>query len=109
MANVLKPYGPDWQKILIRGNAAFVFCLHQLTPEDLFEHTPLLLADRVVMLFEGRIDNRSELSEALGIAAPDLHSMPDSLIVLRLFDRWGERAFERLVGAFAIIVMDLQD
>ena len=35
MANVLKPYGPDRQKILMRGNAAFVFCLHQLTPEDL--------------------------------------------------------------------------
>ena len=35
MANVLKPYGPDRQKILVRGNAAFVFCLHQLTPEDL--------------------------------------------------------------------------
>ena len=37
MANVLKPYGPDRQKILIRGNAAFVFCLHKLTPEDSFE------------------------------------------------------------------------
>ena len=34
MANVLKPYGPDRQKILTRGNAAFVFCLHYLTPED---------------------------------------------------------------------------
>ena len=45
----------------------------------------------------------------LGIAASELHSMPDSLIALRLFDRWGERAFERILGDFAIIVMDLQD
>ena len=109
MANVLKPYGPDRQKTLVRGNAAFVFCLHQLTPEDRFEHQPLLLANRFVMLFDGRIDNRSELSDALGIAASDLHSMPDSMIALRLFDRWGERAFERILGDFAIIVMDLQD
>ena len=109
MANVLKPYGPDRQKILARGNAAFVFCLHQLTPEDLFERQPLLFANRFVMLFDGRIDNRSELGEALGIAASELHSMPDSMIALRLFDRWGERAFERIVGVFAIIVMDLQD
>jgi asparagine synthase (glutamine-hydrolysing) len=109
MANVLKPYGPDRQKILTRRSAAFVFCLHQLTPEDLFERQPLLLANRFVMLFDGRIDNRSELGGTLGIGAHELHLLPDSMIALRLFDRWGERAFERIVGAFAIIVMDLQD
>ena len=46
VANVLKPYGPDRQKTLVRSNAAFVFCLHQLTPEDLFEQQPLVLANR---------------------------------------------------------------
>jgi asparagine synthase (glutamine-hydrolysing) len=109
IASVLKPYGPDWQKILTRGNAAFVFCLHQLTPEDSLELQPLRLDDRFVMLFDGRIDNRSELSEMLGISASELRSMPDSMLALRLFDRWGERAFERIVGPFAIIVMDFQD
>ena len=61
------------------------------------------------MLFDGRIDNRSELGDTLGISTSELHSMPDSMIALRLFDRWGERAFERIVGVFAIIIMDLQD
>jgi asparagine synthase (glutamine-hydrolysing) len=109
LANVLKPYGPDRQKTLLRGNAAFVFCLHHLTPEDLFERQPLLISNRFIFLFDGRIDNRSELSETLGIAAPELALMPDSMIASRLFDRWGERAFERILGDFAIIVMDLQD
>jgi asparagine synthase (glutamine-hydrolysing) len=109
VANVLKPYGPDRQKILMRSNAAFVFCLHQLTPEDLFEQQPLVLANRFIMLFDGRIDNRLELGESLNITASCLHSMPDSMIAMRLFDRWGERAFERILGDFAIIVMDLQD
>ena len=93
----------------MRGNAAFVFCLHQLTPEDLFEQQPLVLANRFVMLFDGRIDNRLELSETLNITANDLHLMPDSVLAMRLFDRWGEHAFERILGDFAIIVMDLQD
>jgi asparagine synthase (glutamine-hydrolysing) len=109
MANALTPYGPDRQKIFTRGNAAFVFCLHKLTPEDAFEVQPLFLADRFIMLFDGRIDNRSELGGTLGISTSDLRSMPDSMIALRLFDRWGERAFERIVGVFAIIVMDLKD
>src|SRR5215475_7328423 len=104
MANVLKPYGPDRQRVLARGNAAFAFCLHQLTPEDLFERQPLLFANRFIMLFDGRIDNRSEVGEALGIAASELQSIPDSMIALQLFDRWGERAFERIVGVFAIII-----
>src|SRR5688572_4894044 len=109
LANVLKPCGPDRQKTLVRGNTAFVFCLHNLTPEDIYERQPLLFANRYIILFDGRVDNRSELSEALGIAASDLHSLPDSGLVLRLFDRWGERAFERIVGVFAIIVMDLEN
>ena len=109
MANVLKPHGPDRQKILTLGKAAFVFCLHKFTPEDTFETQPLLLADRFVMLFDGRVDNRSELGAILGISSSDLSSMPDSMIVLRLFDHWGERAFERIVGVFSIIVMDLRD
>jgi asparagine synthase (glutamine-hydrolysing) len=108
MANVLKPYGPDQRKTLIRRNAGFAFCLHRLTPEDFFEHQPLVFANRFVMLFDGRIDNRSELSAVLGISAPELHSMPDSMIACRLFDRWGERAFERIVGVFASIIMDLR-
>ena len=109
MANVLKPYGPDRQKIVTHGSAAFVFCLHKLTPEDSFEYQPLFFADRFVLLFDGRIDNRSELGKLLNISTTELHSMPDSIIAFRLFDRWGERAFEQIIGVFAIIIMDLQD
>ena len=109
MANVLKPHGPDCQKILSLSNAAFVFCLHKFTPEDNFEVQPLFLAKRFVMLFDGRIDNRSELGNILGMSVSELNATPDSTIAIRLFARWGERAFERIVGPFAIIVMDLRD
>ena len=109
MANVLMPYGPYRQKTLVHGNAAFIFCLDNLMPEDTYERQPLFLADRFVLLFDGRIDNRSELGDILNVSTSDLHSMPDSMLALRLFDRWGERAFERIVGVFAIIIMDLQD
>jgi asparagine synthase (glutamine-hydrolysing) len=61
------------------------------------------------MLFDGRIDNRAELGNILGIPTSELNLMPDSMIAIRLFGRWGERAFERIVGVFAIIIMDLQN
>ena len=72
MANVLKSYGPDRQKIVMHGSAAFVFCLHKLTPEDSLEFQPLFVADRFVLLFDGRIDNRSELGNLLNIATTEL-------------------------------------
>jgi asparagine synthase (glutamine-hydrolysing) len=109
MANVLRPYGPDQQRILIRRNAAFAFCLNKLTTEDNFEVQPLLIANRFVTLFDGRIDNRSELSKILGMTASELRSTPDSMLAFRLFDRLGSLAFERIVGVFAIIIMDLEN
>ena len=109
MANVLKSYGPSRQETLVHGNAAFIFCLDKLLPEDIYERQPLLLANRFVLLFDGRIDNRPELGDILRISTNDLSVIPDSMVVQRLFDRWGERAFEQIVGAFAIIIMDLQD
>lgn len=108
LADALKPYGPDQQGSLIRGSAGFVSCLDYLTPEDRFDRQPLVLGDRFIMLFDGRIDNRSELGETLGIGTNELDSMPDSLIALRLFERWGHKGFERILGDFAIIIMDLQ-
>jgi asparagine synthase (glutamine-hydrolysing) len=109
MANVLKQYGPDRQKILIRGNVACAFCLHQLTPEDLFEQQPIFFANRFIVLFDGRIDNRSELGAALGLSESDLRSMPDSMIAVRMFDVWGESFFERILGVFAVVIIDLSD
>ncbi len=108
MSNVLKRYGPHRQKTLVRAGAAFVFCLDHLLPEDVYEEQPLVLADRFVLLFDGRLDNRSELGRLLNLSQRDLALLPDSVIVCRLYERWGERGFERIVGAFAIIIMDLQ-
>src|SRR5262245_13922256 len=109
MANSLRPYGPDRQRTLVRKNAAFVFCLQQFTPEDTLEQQPIVFANRFVMLFDGRIDNRHELGEVLSISGSDLNLTPDGTLAMHLFARWGERAVERILGDFAIIVVDLQD
>src|SRR5690349_14525080 len=107
VCNVLKRYGPDRQKILIRESAAFAFCLHRFTPEDTSERQPLILANRFVMLFDGRIDNREELGASLALNESELHMLADGTIALRVFERWGERGFERILGDWAVIIMDL--
>ena len=109
MANCLKPYGPDRQQILHVRGAAFVFCLHSFTPEDVMERQPHIFANRLVMLFDGRIDNRTELGETMGMTSSEMRSLPDSAIALNLFVKRGEAAFELIIGDFSVVVMDLQD
>jgi len=109
MQNVLKSHGRDRQRLLRRGNAAFVACTRYLTPEDVFDHQPLVMGQRYVALFDGRLDNREELAAALGITKDKLSTMPDSVLVFLLFDRWGRSAFQKIVGVFATIIADLRE
>ena len=53
-----------------------------------------------------RLDNRSEVSGALGLDATALASIPDSLLVLRAYERWGRACPQRLVGDFAFAIWD---
>ncbi len=108
MRNVLAPYGPDRQRIVVRSGSAFVACIHQLTPEDSLEQQPLLVEDRFVALFDGRLDNREELAAALGISGGDLSAMSDSVLAFRAWSRWQEKAFAAMTGVFAVIVADVR-
>jgi asparagine synthase (glutamine-hydrolysing) len=51
-----------------------------------------------------RVDNRAELGAALGIR--DTADVPDSRFVLAAYERWGEAFLERVVGAFALAIVD---
>jgi asparagine synthase (glutamine-hydrolysing) len=59
-------------------------------------------------LFAGtaRLDNREELGSALSIAPAELAHMPDSALVLRMFERWGEAGLARCLGGFAFAFWD---
>jgi asparagine synthase (glutamine-hydrolysing) len=54
-----------------------------------------------------RLDNRSELQAALGLACDRAAGEPtDPELVLAAYRRWGERCAEHLTGAFAFAVWD---
>ena len=86
------------------GPAGFVrFALHT-TPEATTEAQPH--ADRAsgaVILFDGRLDNRDALREALGPADPGA-AAPDCVIVLAAHGRFGDELPQRLVGDYALAI-----
>ncbi len=75
------------------------------TPEDEGERQPLVLGD-VTLVFDGRIDNRRELSEAFGHTQAEAATFSDAALALQAFRRWDEAFVTRLKGPFAVVVWD---
>jgi asparagine synthase (glutamine-hydrolysing) len=75
------------------------------TPEDCFEIQPTpAWGGTGAILFDGRLDDRAGLCEQL--ACPERHSLPDSELVARAFEKWDADAPPRLIGDFALAVWD---
>lgn len=81
--------------------------LFKILPEDNRDLGPQLGGDgTLVLAADVRLDNRDELATRLGISGPSLRSMPDSAVLMRALEAWGEDAVGRLVGDFAFALWD---
>lgn len=55
-----------------------------------------------------RLDGRAALCEALSIPHPDRSGVPDSVLILKAYARWGRACPEHLLGDFAFTIWDAQ-
>ena len=55
---------------------------------------------------DARIDNRDELFGALKVSPREGALMPDGRLILLAYEKWGDRAPERLLGDFAFAIWD---
>lgn len=84
-----------------RGDGCvFVFRQRLVSPEDAFEQQPSC-GRGIVSLFDGRLDNRGEILDALGLTSPAERPIPDGDLVRLAYERWEEGAVPRLLGDFA--------
>ena len=89
------------------GAAGLGVCLGHVTREDAFDVQPVVdAASRVTLVADCRLDNRSELAAALGIAADTLATMPDSVLILRAYLKWGQDCPAHLLGDFVFALWD---
>lgn len=64
-------------------------------------------SDGVPFVFTGRLDNRDELADRLGLTPSHAVSgFNDPALAAVAWERWGERALDCLVGGFAIAAWD---
>jgi asparagine synthase (glutamine-hydrolysing) len=104
---ILSPFvTPDivghWQE----GNALLVETKRFNTPWSHFTTEAPYREDHLSVVFWGRLDNRTELAQQLGIDTMQLGTLPDAQIVRAAWQRWGEALPERLQGDFALAVVD---
>jgi asparagine synthase (glutamine-hydrolysing) len=106
MMNTLNAHGPDRSGSHVAGPVALGHLLMRVTPEDSFDAQPVRGAGGTVMVADLRIDNREDLISAIGLDPQESMVSSDAAIALAAWQKWGDDAWARLRGPFAIVVWD---
>lgn len=103
MADALSIYGSSRVAIGRLPGAHFATCLRYATPEDIFDTQPLYNREGgLLVIFDGRIDNREDLAAMLAISPADLAIMADSQLMFEFIQLKGIQAIAQVVGDFVL-------
>jgi asparagine synthase (glutamine-hydrolysing) len=107
MSGALRHRGPDRGGLRRDGPIVMGHRMLETTPESLDETQPLTSADgRLCLTLDGRVDNRRELTRALGAAGVALRHGSDAELVLQAYVAWGAECPGKILGDFAFTVWD---
>jgi len=79
--------------------------LLEVNPEDAHESQPVV-GERGLVAGVARLDNRTELLDALGVPASESAQVADGRLVSMAFDRWGDAVCSHLQGDWALAAWD---
>ena len=106
MMNAINVFGKDHRKLKIKEHYALGYQSLWTTPEEINEEQPLVnTEDRIVSLFHGRIDNRDELIDLLGL---ENNKISDADLMLRFYSRFADKKLAQVVGPFAFAAFHYQ-
>lgn len=107
LMDVVPHRGPDGMAVWINGNVSLGHQLLTTTPESVNESQPLLdKQSGYCIVFDGRLDNRTELFKKLGNQNFSTNPITDAEIVLKLFIQSGEKCLTQILGDFAFAIWD---
>ena len=110
MTTAMACRGPQGMSHWQGEGAALGHCLLQTTPESLEERQPVSSEDAaLVLVMDGRIDNRREVRQALLAAGAVLRNHSDPELLLRAYQRWGENCLTRIEGDFACAIWHVRE
>jgi asparagine synthase (glutamine-hydrolysing) len=102
-ALLLSRYGPDGVSTYLEPSCGLLFASLQTLPDSARETQPQVLPSGAVLVWDGRLDNRSEL---VGRAAAIEEDSPDVEIVAGLYERHGLAVLAWLIGDWALSIWE---
>jgi asparagine synthase (glutamine-hydrolysing) len=107
MLNSMRHRGPDGQASFVSGPVALGHARLCTTEESRREYQPLHDENaQLALVFDGRVDNRAELKDALKASGTPPRDDTDAELVLRAYECWGEESPVRIIGDFAYVIWD---
>jgi len=109
MLETMAHRGPDRAGSWIEGPIGFGHRLLRVTPASHSETQPLVSENRnLIVVYDGRLDNRAELQTALKAHGLTLQTDSDPELILKSYESWGLACPTHLLGDFAFAVWDRQ-
>src|SRR5882762_7817945 len=102
----------------VRGSFAMIYRAFHTNKESRLERQPYVSKRGNVMTWDGRLDNRDELTRALSYELSTEHSRTligsktghtDVAIVMAAWEAWGTDCFKRFIGDFSLAVWNRQN
>lgn len=110
MTAALQHRGPDGITHAHAGSVALGHCRLCTTAEAREERQPLANAAATLLLvLDGRIDNRDELRRELQVSGVELRSRGDDELMLRAHETWQQDFLQHVQGDFALVLWDARE
>jgi asparagine synthase (glutamine-hydrolysing) len=104
LGNALAKHGPDGGNDVRHHSVGMIYRAFHTSRESRKEKQPLVDAAGRILAWDGRLDNRKELLDALSTELYDDNT--DVAIVLAAFKKWGVDFVQRVIGDFALSLWD---
>ncbi len=102
VSSLLSRYGPDSQGSHIAGNVSLLYFPFYVTTQSRREAQPHVTPSGDVVVWDGVLDDRHQLTKDLGLVAPEEYT--DCSLVGAAWAQWGTNAFARLLGDWALTI-----
>ena len=106
LSTALSSRAVDGQEVWTQGSVGFAHQYLRITPESVDERQPFVAPSGAVVVFDGRLDNREELTLRMGGGPGPGEMSSDAALVSAAYERYTERFAEHLNGDFALALFD---
>lgn len=110
MMNSISHRGIDRSGKWSTSEVAFGHQMLCITPESLEEKLPYYDTNlRCAITADARIDNREELFKKLEISSHLQKNIPDSILILKSYEKWERECVKHLLGDFVFVIWDAKN